>query len=183
MLKKTRALVAAGAGAAILLTSGATFALWQAEDRLEITDPIRTGTLAIEGASFEWHDHSKLILEDGVFVDNTEFPKFSGKIVPGDVIVGRIDANELVDWVGTNLAWELYVNDGVTGTFDVATEQASEINGLDVTAQLFDSGDDKGVIEIRIDWTKGITNGFDPVNDALVVDTDNIRLVVRQVRQ
>jgi len=85
MNKKTKGLVAAAAGAAILLGTGGTFALWFDSSPLNASvSDIATGDLGIEVAEFDggwvWTKVSNSKFAANVGKD------FSGELVPGDAI-------------------------------------------------------------------------------------------------
>jgi alternate signal-mediated exported protein len=102
--KKTKALVAAGAGAAVLLASGATFALWQDTDSIAGAE-VNTGSLSIDAGELEWTDRST----DGNnnVGDSIDINTF--RLVPGDVIRGTDDIGLVTEFLGDNMAVRLDV--------------------------------------------------------------------------
>jgi len=136
MTKKTRALVTAGAGAAVLLASGATFALWQ--DTTELTSTsVQTGTLELDGATLTWSDISPDAVNPGV-IDTSEF-----LMVPGDHVQG-VSSDIAVDWVGDNFDYVVTL----TGADGVELQDDFEAAGFDINSHVNDAGQ----IVVNLDW-------------------------------
>jgi alternate signal-mediated exported protein len=89
--------LAAGAGAALLLGTGATFATWTAQDTVT-GGTITTGRLAVTADELAWTDISPD--GSGATVDIEDF-----ELVPGDVLQGRTSVH--TELAGTNLRADL----------------------------------------------------------------------------
>jgi len=147
MTKKTRALVAAGAGATVLLASGATFALWQATGEID-SAAIETGSLSVEVTQGEWRDISETGMQNGganlgsagTVIEISDFIP-----VPGDTLVGTFDVNASL--VGTNLEAELSIPGMTTG----------QINSLITVAAvgLDDAEDGSNEVQVTIEFAPG----------------------------
>jgi len=122
MTKKTRALVAAGAGAAVLLASGATFALWTASDSIE-GSTITAGTLGIDVGNFEW----RYTATDGNTAPGTVINPATFVLVPGDTLHGKVSTPLSTWFSGDNMAVRL---DVVVGNNDPVSFYANPGAGI-----------------------------------------------------
>jgi len=180
--KKTKALAVAGAGAAVLVASGATFALWSATESV-VTDDIRTGSLSVEVNSVAWEDVSSYVVYprgSGELMPLSSVPANSRPLiwqpagenrdllVPGDTITGQVHVSPDLD--GTNLVAEL--------TISVAGVSQAQVPNVSVTATQGAVAND-GIIEITIAFDS-VQNHEDDMSQPISLDGATVTL--QQVR-
>jgi len=156
MSKKTRALVASAAGAAMLLTSGATFALWQADAAIS-GNTVLTGTLSVEIGQVTWQDRSPVIqsrtnpgtlIENPGFEDDALFPVWTTAdlLSPGDVIFATIPIT--YELSGTNLVADVSW-DGLTASNSSGNFVVTVIDDSDSLDNLYADGTHNVVVSIE----------------------------------
>jgi len=192
MTKKTRAMVAAGAGATVLLASGATFALWSDSDTIGGSD-IQTGTLSIEAEDLTWVDNSA----DGFNQVGDEINPATFRLVPGDLIEGSAPLFT-TDFQGDNMAVALDVTiGGVTETFYASPDHAFQLQAAADTV-FGDLGigdfDNWGLainpalnpvtheLSLELDWRSAPANLGTAGTDSHVFQVGDIDLTLRQIR-
>jgi len=152
--KKTKGIVAAAAGAALLAGSGATFALWYDTVALGTSgDSIQTGTLALSGGDLEgqwiWnavsHENSNALIE-------TETPLGNSELVPGDAVKWAWGADDIaLTLIGKTLEAELILDGTFTATRDDISPLTVQVGTNHPTSSLQDA--------------------LDQINDALTADS------------
>jgi len=185
--KKNKALLAAGAGAAIMLASGASFALWQ-DDANFANNDITTGHLSLTLANGELRQFTNFIDEYGEWVDITAVETEPGAgvviadaedfiLVPGDKV--SVTFEDAVIAIGNNIAFEVTLIDNL----DPAT---LTIYGLtaDVVVTPSDT-ENSSTVEVIFDWRDAIEvtpDGSDDGMDETLagaidgVDISNVRV-------
>ena len=123
MKKTMKGLLAATAGAALLLGTGATFVLWYDTADFANADTISTGTLELDAefpVDWVWTNVSNEASADLIGTpfqlgsdavldgDDVVMPAVPAPLlVPGDAITGTFDVNDAVTEAGDALAWRL----------------------------------------------------------------------------
>lgn len=181
MNKKTKALVTAAAGVAVLAASGATFALWQDETGIG-EDALSTGVLRLNEASVSWQDISQYRLVDGSFVPGGvtnpgPWDPASDLLVPQDTVRGTLSAGGAASLVefsadAPNLAWELTLDD------DALASTVNAVPGATITVTPVDADGDGTVDAIDVFFDAQGTDA----QDVQAVSLAGAQLVVRQVR-
>jgi len=156
MTKKTKALAAAGAGAAVLLASGATFALWNTTTDIEDAG-ITTGNLTIEVSEVTWEDISDVVVfprGSSTLVARADLPEGTvlnwnpseDLLVPGDTVTASVEVTPGIE--GTNLVAELTVGTaGVTSPLEnvIVTPHTGAVLGdnvIDITIKFLSNNND-----------------------------------------
>lgn len=130
--KKTKAIALTGAGLAILLTSGATLALWNAEAQIS-NQTIQTGTLTLSANNLQWvwtHRSS------GAAIGETNRPAFAPgtqHLVPGDRVVGTSTISDIT-LRGDSLVAYLYI-DGMPANVAAPLTAVLTVPGHNVAAE------------------------------------------------
>ena len=176
MKKKTKGLAAIVLGGALVLGTGGTFAVWQA-DHFITGGTINTGRLALSGADdFTWtHD-----APGGVDFYDPEFP-----LVPGQTLYGVADIN--VDLLGRDLVANLTVEDF---RVDVDGEEippaGDTVRGVTVTWSIPEDGAfrpaDPGALRFLITITvdENATGDNPNVSQDLPVNVNDITVFLQQ---
>jgi len=142
--KRSRGIVALGAGAALLL-AGSSFALWHDQSRAEV-GTLTTGQLAVQASEVTWRDGSTPSHEDPINLDGSQIDIDDFVLAPGD----RLIVEQEVD-----LALE---GDNLTAEAEISLENKQATDLLDsgyVQLQLVAYRDGK---EIDRTWVEG---GYD----------------------
>jgi alternate signal-mediated exported protein len=159
MNNKSKAIVSAVAGAALLAGTAGTFALWSASDTIGIA-AVQTGYLTIEA-------------EDAVLTDispdaNSTTWSVTDLMVPGDVIQADVSGYD-VDASGKNLEYIVTFNGELI-------EQAAPFILVNANAE-------EGIITFTFPLTNAGVNWGPANQDTDAFSLDGVEIVVTQTRQ
>jgi alternate signal-mediated exported protein len=169
MRTRTKAWIAGAAGAAVLLGTGGTLALWQDESRLT-GNTITTGRLAVSADAMSWTDEST---SPGTPIGTID----DFRLVPGDVVEGRAVVRTTVE--GDNLEAALSLA-GDQELVERAGRLDVDVDVVDVAGTLAGEQEAATVV-VRI--TFPLTPDAPHLDDtASTVDLGDLEVVLTQVR-